>query len=236
MQNFAVKTADMGYNVLYISLEMSVKKCLKRTGAMRLRIPINEYDEMSRNPEFIKSKIDELHRYKTGDMFESKIGKLLTKFYAAGTATVSDFDRLVNSIQQKRGIKIHMIVVDYITLIAAAKGVASENLYQKGKHLAEALRAMGAKYNIPIITGIQVAKDAWNASDITLESIPESKAIAETADSFFAIIRTEEMKRLNKYRLKLLKQRDGDLSRTQMMFDLNPTYLTIENDNFIENT
>jgi hypothetical protein len=40
-------------------------------------------------------------------------------------------------------------------------------------------------------------QDAWNASDITLESVPESKAIAETSDTF--IIRTEEMKRNRTY-------------------------------------
>jgi hypothetical protein len=72
---------------------------------------------------------------------------------------------------------------------------------------------MGAKYKCPVITGVQVAKDAWNASDITLESVPESKAIAETSD-FFCIIRTEEMKRQNLFRFKLLKQRDGDFKVT----------------------
>ena len=34
MQNFAVKSADMGYNVLYITLEMSERKVLKRLGSM----------------------------------------------------------------------------------------------------------------------------------------------------------------------------------------------------------
>ena len=79
-----------------------------------------------------------------------------------------------------------------------------------------------------------MAKDAWNASDITLESVPESKAIAETADTFFAIIRTEEMKRLNIYRFKLLKQRDGDFLKSQIKLTLNPTYLTLENDQFLD--
>ena len=114
------------------------------------------------------------------------------------------------------------------------KGSNADNLYSKGKHLAEALRAMGAKYKCPVITGVQVAKDAWNSADITLESVPESKAIAETADSFFAIIRTEEMKRQNIYRFKLLKQRDGDFLKAQIKLNLNSTYLTLENDQFLD--
>jgi replicative DNA helicase len=235
MQNFAVKAADMGFNVLYVTLEMSERKVMKRLGAMRLKIPVNDYDKMSNNVEFIKSRIDALKNINGGgDLFEKKIGKIITKFWAAGTATVNDIDNYMQKLKEKRDIKIDLIIVDYITLIAANKGANADNLYTKGKHLAEGLRAIGAKYKAPVVTGVQVAKDAWNASDITLESVPESKAIAETADTFFAIIRTEEMKRQNLFRFKLLKQRDGDFLRSQIKLNLNPTYLLLENDQFID--
>jgi replicative DNA helicase len=234
MQNFAVRSADMGHNVLYITLEMSERKVMKRLGAMRLKIPINDYDNTSKDIELIKTKIRNLSKTEGGDIFEKKIGKIITKFWAAGTATVSDFDNYIQKLKEKRDIKIDLIIVDYITLVATNKGAMADNLYTKGKSLAEALRAVGAKYKCPVITGVQVAKDAWNAADITLESVPESKAIAETADTFFCIIRTEEMKRQNVFRFKLLKQRDGDFSRSQIKINLNPTYLTLENDQFID--
>ena len=234
MQNFAIKSADSGYNVLYVTLEMSERKVLKRLGSMRLRIPINDYDTVSKDVELIRKKIKSLGNMKEGgDLFQNKVGKIYTKFWAAGTATINDFDNYIQKIQQKRGIKFDLIIVDYITLIAAPKG-AADNLYTKGKHLAEGLRALGSKYKCPIITGVQVAKDAWNASDITLESVPESKAIAETADTFWAIIRTEEMKRLGIYRFKLLKQRDGDFLKSQIKLNLNSTFLTLENDQFLD--
>ena len=226
MQNFAVQSANMGHNVLYITLEMSERKVMKRLGAMRLHIPINDYDTLSKDTEMIKKKI--------ANLFEKKVGKIITKFWAAGTATVQDFDNYIQKLKEKKDIKIDMIIVDYITLVATVKGAMADNLYTKGKNLAEGLRAVGAKYKCPVITGVQVAKDAWNASDITLESVPESKAIAETADTFFAIIRTEEMKRQNMFRFKLLKQRDGDFSKSQIKLNLNPTFLTLENDQFID--
>jgi replicative DNA helicase len=234
MQNFAVRSADMGFNVLYISLEMSERKVMKRVGAMRLKLPINDYDKLSKDTEMIKKRIAALSKTDGGDIFDKKVGKIITKFWAAGTATVSDFDNYIQKLKEKKDIKIDLVIVDYITLIAAAKGTAQDNLYSKGKQLAEGLRAVGAKYKCPVITGVQVAKDAWNAADITLESVPESKAIAETADSFFAIIRTEEMKRQNIFRFKLLKQRDGDFLKSQIRINLNPTYLTLENDQFID--
>jgi hypothetical protein len=235
MQNFAVQSANMGHNVLYITLEMSERKVMKRLGAMRLHIPINDYDTLSKDTEMIKKKIANLSVTAGGnDLFEKKIGKIITKFWAAGTATIQDFDNYIQKLKEKKDIKIDMIIVDYITLVATVKGALADNLYTKGKSLAEGLRAVGAKYKCPVITGVQVAKDAWNASDITLESVPESKAIAETADTFWAIIRTEEMKRQNVFRFKLLKQRDGDFSKSQMRVNLNPTYLTLEGDQFID--
>ncbi len=234
MQNFAVKSADMGHNVLYITLEMSERKVMKRLGAMRLKIPINDYDVLSKDVNFIKSRIKNLSKQEGGDIFDKKVGKIITKFWAAGTATCSDFDNYIQKLKEKKDIKIDLVIVDYITLIAPIKGVGADNLYTKGKQLAEGLRAMGAKYQCPVITGVQVAKDAWNSSDITLESVPESKAIAETADTFFAIIRTEEMKRNNLYRFKLLKQRDGDFLKSQIKLNLNPTFLTLEGDQFLD--
>jgi replicative DNA helicase len=233
MQNLSVRSANLGYNVLYITLEMSERKVMKRLGAMRLKIPINDYDEVSKNSELIKKKIESLKNVGDGDLFEKKLGKIITKFWAAGTATINDFDNYLQKLKEKKGIKVDLVIVDYITLIATPKG-SNDNLYTKGKHLAEGLRAIAAKWKVPVISAIQVAKDAWNAADITLEQIPESKAIAETADTFFCIIRTEEMRRQNLYRFKLLKQRDGDFSRSQLKVNLNPTYLTLENDVFLD--
>lgn len=234
MQNFAVKAADSGYNVLYITLEMSERKVMKRVGAMRLKIPINDYDEVSKDTDLIKKKIANLSKQGGSDnLFEKKVGKIITKFWAAGTVNISEFDNYLQKLKEKRDIDINFIIVDYITLIAATK-TGSDNLYTKGKQLAEGLRALGAKYNCPVVTGVQVAKDAWNSADITLESVPESKAIAETADTFFAIIRTSEMKRQNLYRFKLLKQRDGDFLKAQIKLTLNTTYLTLEDDQFID--
>lgn len=238
MQNLAVKSANMGNNVLYITLEMTEKKVMKRLGAMRLSVPINEYDNLSQDTEYMRDRIDSLKRTTNSgfgdDLFEKKVGKIYCKFWAAGTKTVNDFDEYIAKLQDRKGIKIDFIVVDYIELIAIPKNQGGDSLYIKGKLAAEGLRALGAKYNCPILTSVQVAKDAWNSMDITLESVPSSKAYADTADSFFAIIRNAEMRRQNLYRLKLLKQRDGDFSKSMIMLNLNPIYLTLEDDRFID--
>jgi hypothetical protein len=236
MQNLAVKSANLGYNVLYITLEMSERKVMKRLGSMRLKIPINDYDNLSKDTELLKRKISQLNKQggEGDDLFDKKVGKIITKFWAAGTCQVSDFDNYIQKLKDKRGIKIDLLVVDYIALIAAPKSSGGDNLYTKGKFVAESLRALASKWKVPLITAVQLAKDAWNSSDLTLESVPESKAIVETCDSFFGIIRTPDMQRQNLYRLKLLKQRDGDFLKAQIRITLNPTFLTLENDEFVD--
>ena len=234
MQNLAIRSANIGYNVLYITLEMSEKKVMKRLGSMRLHIPINEYDILSKDTEMIRKKIINLSKSTNNGLFDNKIGKIITKFWAAGTVQISDFDNYIQKLKDRRGLKIDLLIVDYIALIALPRNSGGDNLYTKGKYVAEGLRSLGSKWNIPVITAVQLAKDAWNSSDLTLESVPESKAIVETCDTFFGIIRTEDMRKQNLYRLKLLKQRDGDFLKSQIRLDLNPTYLTLENDQFID--
>ncbi len=106
MQNFAVKSADMGHNVLYITLEMSERKVMKRLGAMRLKIPINDYDKESKDTELIKERIKKLSNENSGDLFDKKVGKILVKFWAAGTATCVEFDNYIQRLKEKKNIKI----------------------------------------------------------------------------------------------------------------------------------
>ena len=203
-------------------------------GSMRLRIPINDYDKVSVDTDYIKEKIKKLKSSGRDSFIEAndkKIGKIYVKFFAAGTASPSDLDMYLKKLRDTKGVKVDMIVVDYINLMCAPKGTnVDNNLYMKGKYLAEGLRAIGAKYEAPVITATQLAKDAWDATDITLQDIPESKAIAETADLLLGLIVTDELKLQNKVRIKLLKQRDGDFSKMYMTFHINPIYLSYDSE------
>lgn len=235
LTNIAVNAANYGKNVLYVSLEMSERKVMKRYGAMRLRIPIEEYDHRSKDVKYIESKIKELKsrnaQYtKDSDLFENPHGRFFVKEFPAGSATVSDIDALVKAYIDKKGIKIDMVVVDYLTIMSPDNN-KSGTLFTNGKQLSEGLRAIGQKYNCVVVTAMQVGKDNFGAGDINLQDTAESKAIVETADMMFGIIRTEEMRKHGKYILKLLKMRDGDFKWTKTHFDLDKKYLTIINDN-----
>lgn len=233
MQNMTVKLVDGGYNVVYVTLEMVAFKCNKRMASMRLKIPSDQYDTLSKDSMYMKNKINEAkNNTSSSSLFDGgKAGRLFTKKYPTSDFTCTDLENYIKKFEEVKKIKIDVVVIDYINLMSIEKGYNLEsNLYLKGKHLSEGLRRIADKYNVCIITATQTGKDNWGASDINLSDIPESKAIAEAADSVWGIIRNEIMKKENKYRLKILKLRDGEHQGEQINFDFNNKFLTMEND------
>ena len=235
LANLASNVADNGHNVIYFTLEMSEQKVMKRIGAARLKIPIYEYDNVSKDTNFIQGKLNAMHTsFQPGDsLFEHKVGTINVKEYPAGTATIYDLEEYVKKYEEVKNLKVDMIVVDYIGIMNADAGNNS-SLYQNGKKLAEGLRALAQKHNLAAVTASQVSKDAWGAQNAKLSDIADSKAYVETSDLMFGIIRTDEMRTANVYHLQLLKLRDGDFKWTKARFKLDTKYLRIEDDGIVE--
>lgn len=232
LYNIACNAVNQGKNVAVITVEMSQRKVMKRLGAMRLKIDVDEYDEISKDSTFIKNKINHLKSQGNGLFNTENPGKMFVKKFNTGDCSVVDIDNYITKLEETRGIDLDLIVLDYINLMSVSKmnKDISNNLYLKGKHLAEGLRYIADKFNLALITATQVDRSVWGANDIKLQDVPESKAVAETADTFWAIIRNSEMKKHNKYRLKVLKLRDGDHKEETILFDFHPKFLTIGND------
>ncbi|SRR6266403_1300146 len=233
LSNIAVNATNYGKNVLYVSLEMSDRKVMKRYGAISLKIPIEEYDHRSKDIKYIESKIKERRSRnaqftKDSSLFENPMGKFFVKEFPAGSATISDVDNHIKMLQDKKGIKIDMVIVDYLTIMCPDN--KQGNLFSNGKQLSEGLRAIAQKYDLAMVTAMQVGKDNFGAGDITLQDISESKAIVETSDLVLGIIRTDAMRKENKYILKLLKMRDGGFKWERTHFELDIKYLAIIND------
>ena len=232
LHNIGTNAANNGANVLIITLEMATRKVMKRLGSMRLKINSDEYDEKSKDPIFMKQRLNNLKSQAgVGNLFDSQPGKIFVKKYNTSDCTVTDIDNYIKKFEEVKRLKVGMVIVDYINIMSIEKGFDITNmLYLKGKHLAEGLRRIGDKYECAVVTATQTDKAVWGASDIKLGDIPESKAIADTADSVWGIIRNPEMKRNNIYRLKILKLRDGEHHEEQVRFDFNTKFLTMEND------
>lgn len=235
-QNFAVNAVNAGYNVAYITLELSDKKCMKRIGSMRLNIPIVDYTRLAKDKEYMRRRIQEINQLNGDSVFESKAGKLFIKEYASGSATISDLEKYLKQVKEEAGLDIDLLVIDYIQIMGTEKGVDRNMLYLKGEHLAIGLRAIAQRHNLAVLTATQVSKLKYGANDIELNDIPESKAIADTADMVWAIILTPIMKIESKYHLKHVKLRDCATEYERIGFTFNKSTLKISNDHYIETT
>ncbi len=237
LQNLAVNGANAGYNVAYITLELSDKKCMKRIGSMRLEIPIKDYNELARDKEFIKERIAYINKSNGSEIFESvKPGKLFIKEYPSGSATIGDIERYLKQVKEEAGLQIDLLIIDYIQIMGCEKGVDRNMLYLKGEHLSVGLRAIAQRWNLACITATQIAKGKYGANDMDLNDMPESKAIADTADSVWGIILTPIMKMEGKYHWKWLKLRDCATDYERIGFEFNKDYLKLHSDYYIEST
>jgi hypothetical protein len=230
--NIGVNAAEHGKNVLYVTLEMSDKEVIKRMGSKWLKIPIDEYDMKSLDKTFMKRKLKELTtraaQHADDNLFSSAMGQIFVKEFPSGTCSVEDVDNHIKHLEESKGIKIDMVVLDYLTIMQPEKGDGT--LFSNGKYLSNGLRAIAQIRDLVMVTAMQIGKDAQSAPEISMNDISESKAIYENADLIFGLIRTDAMRRENKYILKLLKLRNGSFKWEKTHFELNPTYLSIIND------
>jgi len=221
LANDAANFIRMRKNVVFVTCEMSEKKVTKRIGANLLGVPMDKYDEMSRDKAAMKRRIDKLS---VGVM---PMGNLNIKEYPTSQATVKDIEIYLRELDALNGYKTDVLIVDYINIMSNSRLAASENTYMKIKMLAEDLRGLAVKLGILVITCTQLSKGGWDATDITMANIAESAGIAHTADMIYAIIQDTTMYVNNEYWLKVLKIRDGEGKGTKCRYTIDYNYMRL---------
>lgn len=216
LTNEASRMIQQGKNVLFITAEMSAKKCLKRIGSATLNIPLSVYDKSSKNLEYMQTKISEFRFSSIIDTGELKVVKVPTS-----KCTVNDIDSIIKRLEEREEIKFDCLIVDYINILADSKNKFSDNSYTKIKNISEDLRALADIHKLLVISATQTRRDGFNSSDITMEHIAESAALSHTADVLWAIIQTTEMYVNSYYRLKLLKTRDSNGKHTSAKINID---------------
>lgn len=199
----------MGYNVLYITLEMSEYQVQERIDANLMNVPIDELKKLSEK-EFM-SKMDSIQN-KTN-------GRFVTKQYPTSSAHTGHFKVLLKELQQKQGFVPDIIIGDYINISASAryKSLAGVNSYSLVKAIAEEWRALAVEYNVPFLTATQVNRDSMNSTAPDMTSTSESFGLPMSLDLFIAIVTDESLQEQKEQILHCLKSRFGDKSRVSSM-------------------
>lgn len=151
LANVAANSIKLGYNTAVVSLEMRDRKVVKRLGANLLSVTMKEYAKVSEDRDTMRKKLSSL-----GYENLTTPGKLYVKEFPTSSAGVPDVERYLLKMEELKGIKFKVIVLDYINILKNWRNPNSENTYMKIKQIAEDLRAMAMRNNWAIVTATQI--------------------------------------------------------------------------------
>lgn len=226
--NLAKWYMEQGYNVGYITLEMGREKVVKRIGSNAFEIPIGDYYDTMNDPETSKNVVAQ---YKQRRAFSGKVGQLIIEKFPTSQLSVPQLENfLLDKIEKRRKIKLDIIIIDYIQIMNNWRNPNTDSTFMKIKQLAEDLRGMSSKNDWAVWTVSQIKQGAYGTSDIVLNDTSESSGLGVTVDVVFGIMQDNLLKANRKYRLKLLKNRDGSYKDTSHKFNIDYNYMKIIQD------
>jgi archaellum biogenesis ATPase FlaH len=201
MCHVAASHLMMGYNVLYITLEMAEEKIAERIDANLLDVSVQQLQSLPKM--MFDNKITKLS--------EKTQGRLIVKEYPTASAHVGHFKSLLQELGIKKSFVPDVIFVDYLNICASSryKG-AIVNSYTYVKAIAEELRGLAGECNVPIISATQTTRSGYGNSDVELTDTSESFGLPATADFMFALISSEDLDQSGQIMIKQLKNRYND--------------------------
>lgn len=225
LANAATNSVRLGYNTAVISLEMRDRKVIKRLGANMLGVSMREYGDFARDKLALKKKLSGI-----GYSNLQTPGRLYVKEFPTSSAGVPDIEMWLRKMEEMKGMKFKVVVLDYINILKNWRNPNSENMYMKIKQIAEDLRAMAMRNEWAIITATQVNRSGFGSTDLNITNISESSGLGHTVDAMFAIIQDEIMHANREYMLKLLANRDDGYKNSRKKFLIDYDYMTITED------
>lgn len=230
LANDAVNYVKAGYDVAVISAEMAEIDFIHRIGANLLNVDISEYEKLSKTPNFIKNKLSSL----TNGVIPP--GNLFVKEYPTSQATVPEIEGYLKELESTQGIKLKVIVIDYINILSNFRNPNTENTYMKIKQIAEDLRAMAVRNEWVVITATQINRGGYDSTELNMGHIAESAGLSHTADVIYGIIQDGTMQMNLEYFLKLLKVRNGSGKNSRCLYKINYKHMRLTETDTVINT
>ena len=225
--NDAANYSLQGYNVLYVSGEMSDILITKRIGSILFDVPIKRWDEWCEKPERLRKKVEEF------DSMGITPGQVVSVQFADPSAL--DVERLALKYEKELNIKLDVIICDYLGIMSDHRNSKGDNLYVKYKNISKDFRDILIRNKWKLgITAQQIGKDGWDASDLKISNVAESAGIAHNGDVIYGIIQDADMAAENIYWLKGLKFRNGPGTGTKCQFTRNSKTLKVTETNKIK--
>ena len=171
-----------GLNVLFITLEMSANSVAKRINQNRFGLNEEQYYEIVNDKDAYTRLTEEYKKqYPNGTL---EIVELPT-----GEAGAEDIEFEIKAFEAKYG-KLDVLIVDYMQIMKSKGqqlGNRNASMYDNGKQISTALRALAMEYNLAVISAAQTNRDGLYGNNKGQSVIAESAAIYHTCDNVFLI-------------------------------------------------
>jgi hypothetical protein len=202
--HYAAAAMKKGYNVLYITLEMSEERIAERIDCNLMNLSIDEMYTMTKRE----------YEMRMGQILAKTNGRLIIKEYPTASAHAGHFRMLLDELRTKKNFVADIILIDYINICAPQRFKMSANIntYVAVKTIAEELRGLAVEFNVPILSATQTNRGGAGSSDVEMTDTSESFGLPMTVDFLFALVRTEELDELNQIMIKQLKSRYNDVN------------------------
>lgn len=224
MANLAVNWAKMGYNVVYLTLELDKELVAKRMNSMFLDMA---YREISKNIDGVAYKIETYAK-------NNKPGILQVADLKMG-ATANDINAYLQAFETSFNIIPEIVVVDYASILSPCdKRIDKNNINLRDKAIAEELReiARDRTHNgkrTMVMSANQITKDALSEMEFTLSNIAGGTTLVQTCDNLFSVRTNPAMRQQGEYEIKIMKSRNSGATDKKFKVKYNVDSLLISN-------
>lgn len=199
MQNLGLNLVEQGYNVLYLSLELSEELLTERMTYMLSGIGRTELDTRMDEAVYAVSAFDNEH----------KAGMMMFKQMPSGI-NANKIKSYLKEYELKYNHVPDAIILDYLDLMSPTDKVSADNVFEKDKRVAEELRNIAFEYNLMMITASQLNRSAVGAEVINHSMIAGGISKINTADLYITIILSETLKAAGEIAFHYQKTRNSD--------------------------
>lgn len=211
-----------GYNVLYLTMEMSRIKIAKRIDSNLINVPMSEVNSLTRDS----------YSKKINRVSSKTSGKLIIEEFPTSGANALHFKSLIEELRIKKKFVPDIIFIDYINICSSSrlKAHVASNPYVYVKAIAEEMRGLAVEYNACVISATQTNRAGFNNSDVDLDHTSDSWGLPHTVDWMGVLITNDDLAALQQMMVKELKTRYSDsVKYKRFMIGIDKSYMRIFN-------
>jgi len=194
---FSNQASLQGYNVAHFSCEVSKEVCCNRLDAMNSKTLVKEVKVYHASVAgHVRSKGDR--------------GKMFIFEYPTKSLTPGMISERISRILREDGVKIDMIVVDYLDIMTLPNPDRSSSWSDQGP-LAEELRRLAWEFCLPVVTATQINRGGAGKATSSGKDVSGSYEKVMIADELFNLAATDDELKAGKLRIIISESRNSEI-------------------------